>query len=140
MFDHISLGVNDLPRSKRFYDAALAPLGYHGKQTSLGEMGYASAGMDPLHPGSSALFIGFEDLQQRRTVSPSAGFHVALRAPSRAAVDAFHKAALSCGGCDNGRPGPRVQYHRTYYAAFVIDPDGHHIEAVYFSLEERSDV
>src|SRR5882672_10301522 len=127
--DHVSLGVNDLPRSKRFYDAALAPLGIVGHATAPGEVGYAHRGVDPTDPSAQAFFIGFEDLQAKRFVAPSAGFHLAFRAGSRAAVDAFYEASLSAGGSDNGAPGLRPQYHPHYYGGFVLDPDGHHVEA-----------
>ena len=131
LMDHLSLGVNDLARSKRFYDAALAPLGIAGRATAAGEIGYALNGVDPTDPLVQAFFIGFEDPGTKRTVAPSAGFHIAFRASSRAAVDAFHAGALAVGGSDNGAPGLRPGYHTEYYGAFVIDPDGHHIEAVF---------
>jgi catechol 2,3-dioxygenase-like lactoylglutathione lyase family enzyme len=138
LFDHLSLGVNDLARSKRFYDAALAPLGVVGRETIAGEIGYSLAGTDPVAPNTQAFFIGFERPGAKRMVAPSAGFHVAFHARSRAAVDAFHAAALREGGTDNGAPGPRPQYHTSYYGAFVLDPDGHHVEAVCFDGGEEN--
>jgi catechol 2,3-dioxygenase-like lactoylglutathione lyase family enzyme len=134
--DHVSLGVNDLPRSKRFYDAALAPLGIVGHATAPGEIGYAQRGVDPTDPRAQAFFIGFEDLQAKRPVAPSAGSHLAFRAASRAAVDAFYRAAIEAGGSDNGAPGPRPHYHPRYHGAFVLDPDGHHVEAVFHGDED----
>jgi ribosomal protein S18 acetylase RimI-like enzyme/catechol 2,3-dioxygenase-like lactoylglutathione lyase family enzyme len=126
--DHMSLGVNDLARSKRFYDAALAPLGLVPHQQVPSEVGYGPPGESPEE--GYAFYIGFEDPAAKRPVEPSAGFHVALRAPSRAAVRAFHAAALAAGGRDGGAPGLRPRYHASYYGAFVVDPDGHHVEAV----------
>src|SRR5262245_26107409 len=126
--DHLSLGVNDLARSKAFYDAALAPLGLVPHLQIPGEVGYGLPGAPPAQ--GFAFYIGFEDPAARRPVAPSAGFHLAFRAPSRAAVRAFHAAALAAGGKSYGEPGPRPHYHEHYYGAFVLDPDGHHVEAV----------
>jgi ribosomal protein S18 acetylase RimI-like enzyme/catechol 2,3-dioxygenase-like lactoylglutathione lyase family enzyme len=126
--DHLSLGVNDLARSKAFYDAALAPLGLVAHEQIPGEVGYGPPGESPAE--GFAVYIGFEDPKAKRPVAPSAGFHLALRAPSRAAVRAFHAAALALGGRDFGAPGPRPHYGPHYYGAFVLDPDGHHVEAV----------
>ncbi|MDQ8020481.1 MAG: VOC family protein [Moraxellaceae bacterium] len=126
MLHHISLGVRDIEAAARFYDAALAPLGYvrvwsdirPGEQNQT--VGY---GM----PGSGDKLA----IKQRDGASPPGpGFHLAFAAPSRKAVDAFHEAALRHGGRDNGAPGPRPRYGEHYYAAFVIDPEGHHLEAV----------
>jgi catechol 2,3-dioxygenase-like lactoylglutathione lyase family enzyme/ribosomal protein S18 acetylase RimI-like enzyme len=127
--DHLSLGATDLEISRRFYDAALAPLGFRARQEIAGEVGYFRTD-DPEHREAFALFIGFEDPAARRPVVPSAGFHLALRAATRDAVRAFHAAALSAGGRDDGPPGVRAVYHADYFAAFVLDPDGHRIEAV----------
>jgi len=127
--DHISLGVNDVERSKLFYDAALAPLGLAPHLQIPGEVAYGPPGRDDPVEGF-AFYIGFEDPAAKRRVSPSCGFHVALRAPSREAVRQFYRAALAAGGQDNGEPSLRPQYHANYYGAFVIDPDGQHIEAV----------
>lgn len=119
MIDHISLGVRDVARTKRFYDAALAPLGYSCLSASDGSLGY---GRDAV-----ALWIGAAE----RPVPADAksGLHVCFSAPSRAGVDAFHAAALAAGGGDNGAPGLRPDYGASYYAAFVVDPDGYRIEA-----------
>jgi catechol 2,3-dioxygenase-like lactoylglutathione lyase family enzyme len=114
MLDHISLGVSDLERSRRFYDAALPPL--EGRGSDYGAM----AGQ-----------FGVEFTTTVETgVSPLRGMHVCFRATDRASVCAFHGAALVAGGHDDGGPGVRLQYHPDYYAAFVVDPDGHRIEAV----------
>jgi catechol 2,3-dioxygenase-like lactoylglutathione lyase family enzyme/GNAT superfamily N-acetyltransferase len=128
LLDHISLGVSDLARSRAFYDAALAPLGLIAHPTTRGDVAYGPHGPHPTE--GFALYIGFENPPAQRPVTPSAGFHLALRAPHRAAVDAFHRAALACGGKDYGSPGLRPQYHPDYYAAFARDPDGHIIEVV----------
>src|SRR5262245_35345551 len=126
--DHISLGVNDLARSKSFYDAALAPLGLVAHHQITGEIAYGPPG-DPPREGF-AFYVGFEDPALKADVAPSAGFHVALRAATRAAVRQFHAAALAQGGRSYGEPGLRPHYHPDYYGAFVVDPDGHHVEAV----------
>jgi catechol 2,3-dioxygenase-like lactoylglutathione lyase family enzyme len=121
MLDHISLGVTDLERSRRFYDAALRPLGlvrtvdFEGRGSDYGAV-----------PGT--LGVEFTITREARIV-PLDGLHVCFRAPSRDAVHAFHAAALAAGGRDDGAPGPR-RYHDDYYAAFVLDPDGHRVEAV----------
>lgn len=128
MLHHLSLGVRDIDRAVAFYDAALAPLGYVRVWSDLrrGETGQA-AGYGPPDGGDKLALKAHDDAA--RAHGP--GFHVAFAAPSRAAVDAFHAAALTAGGLDNGPPGLRLLYGPTYYAAFVIDPDGHHIESVF---------
>ena len=120
MLHHISLGVTDLDRSAAFYDAALAPLGYVRVWTDETAIGYGVAG------GGDKLAIKRRD----GAAAPGPGFHLALAAPDRASVDRFHEAALRNGGRDDGAPGLRPHYGPGYYAAFVIDPDGHRIEAV----------
>jgi catechol 2,3-dioxygenase-like lactoylglutathione lyase family enzyme len=119
MLDHVSIGVADLARAKRFYDAALAPLGYRCLGQGGGELGY---GRDAVR-----LWIGAAE----HPVPPDdkSNLHFCLAAPTRDSVDAFHAAALAAGGRDNGKPGLREVYAPTYYAAFVIDPDGYRIEA-----------
>ena len=122
MLDHVSVGVTDLERSRRFYDAALRPLGlvrlldFEGRGSDYGF-------------GGSQLGVEFTITCETR-VAPLAGMHVCFRAPTRDAVHAFHAAALGAGGRDDGGPGVRAQYHRDYYGAFVLDPDGHRVEAV----------
>jgi catechol 2,3-dioxygenase-like lactoylglutathione lyase family enzyme len=116
MIDHTGVGVADFARSKAFYAAALAPLGY----AMLMEFGDAAGFGVPPKPD---FWIGTASA----AISP---VHVAFRADSRAQVDAFHRAALAAGGRDNGAPGLRTHYHPTYYGAFVLDPDGHNVEAV----------
>ncbi len=122
MLDHIGLHVKDLRASVAFYQAALAALG-HGL-TYQDENG---AGFGP--QGAAALWL-YVDRQAKPPRSNPMGVHVAFVARDRAAVDAFHKAGLKSGGADNGTPGLRADYSPTYYAAFLIDPDGNNVEAV----------
>jgi catechol 2,3-dioxygenase-like lactoylglutathione lyase family enzyme len=119
MLDHIGFSVADFPRSRAFYAAALAPLG-------MGVHSEAEAWVMFGGAGAPQLWIGRADIAG----APPGHIHFAFVAPDRAAVDAFHAAAIAAGGRDNGGPGLRPQYHANYYAAFVIDPDGHNIEAV----------
>jgi catechol 2,3-dioxygenase-like lactoylglutathione lyase family enzyme len=120
MYDHIGLRVADVGASVRFYAAALAPLGH-----VLASQDAAGAGFGP--PGAPALWL------HRVEAGRGAGLHVAFRAADRAAVDGFHAAGLAAGGRDNGPPGLRADYSPTYYAAFLIDPDGNNVEAVCLS-------
>lgn len=128
MLHHISLGVSDIDRAAAFYDAALAPLGYVRVWDDLSPgaddqaVGYGVAG------GGDKLAIKLRRKGQR---PPGPGFHLAFAAPDRQAIAAFHAAALAHGGRDNGGPGLRAHYGPNYFAAFVVDPDGHHIEAVF---------
>lgn len=121
MLGHLSFGVSDLERAVRFYDAALAPLGLTRVWTSDRAAGYG------FRDGGDLLAV---KKQASAVRPPGPGFHLAFNAPTTAAVDAFHSAALEAGGADNGAPGFRPHYGPTYYAAFVIDPDGHALEAV----------
>jgi catechol 2,3-dioxygenase-like lactoylglutathione lyase family enzyme len=123
MIDHTGVTVREFAKSREFYARALAPLGY------VPLMAF------PEQAGQHGGFAGFG-------VPPKPDFwiaggtpnlppvHVAFRAASRAVVDAFHAAAIAAGGRDNGPPGLRPHYHANYYGAFVLDPDGHNIEAV----------
>jgi catechol 2,3-dioxygenase-like lactoylglutathione lyase family enzyme len=117
MLDHVTIGVSDIERSKAFYDSALGPLGIE----RLYAEGDGSAGYGA--NGKAFFWIG------RKSVSQS-GAHIAFTAVDRETVDRFHTAALAAGGKDNGAPGLRPHYHSHYYGAFVLDPDGHNIEAV----------
>jgi catechol 2,3-dioxygenase-like lactoylglutathione lyase family enzyme len=117
MYDHIGLKVNDLAKSLRFYQNALAPLGH-----VLDAHDENSAGLGP--QGAPALWLY---AAQGHT---GKGCHIAFRAPDHQAVDVFHQAGLKAGARDNGAPGPRPDYSPTYYAAFLIDPDGNNVEAV----------
>jgi catechol 2,3-dioxygenase-like lactoylglutathione lyase family enzyme len=123
MLDHVSLGVTDLERSRRFYDAVLRPLGL------VRTVNFQARGSDY---GAMAGQLGVEFTITLETsgVSLSQGMHICFRAPDRQAVRAFHAAALAAGGRDDGGPAVRLQYHADYYAAFTLDPDGHRIEAV----------
>ena len=122
MISHLSLGVRDLDRAGSFYDAVLAPLGYVRVWTADTAIGYGPpGGNDKL-----ALKVHGED----KHLGPAPGFHLAFAAPDHAAVDAFHAEALRAGAESAGDPGLRVQYSPTYYAAFVLDLDGHKLEAV----------
>ncbi|MDX8449010.1 VOC family protein [Mesorhizobium captivum] len=132
MLHHISLGVSNIERSAAFYDAALAPLGYVRVWDDLrpGEPDQA-VGYGPLG-GGDKLAIKFRPKGQR---PPGPGFHLALAAPDRQSIARFHAAALAHGGKNNGGPGPRPDYGPHYYAAFVIDLDGHRLEAVFNAPE-----
>ncbi|AVA19806.1 MULTISPECIES: VOC family protein [unclassified Rhizobium] len=127
MLHHISFGVSDIERAATFYDAAFAPLGYVRV-------------WEDLNPGDPNQAIGYGPpgggdkfaikLRGKEAHAPGPGFHLAFVAPSRDAIVSFHKAALAHGGKDNGPPGLRPHYGPNYFAAFVIDPDGHRIEVV----------
>ncbi len=121
MLHHISFAVADLKRAAAFYDAALAPLGYTRVWTAETAIGYGPPG------GGDKLAL---KLRPDRAPPPASGFHLALAAPDRAAVDAFHRAALAHGGLDKGPPGLRPHFGPMYYAAFALDPDGYWLEAV----------
>ncbi len=117
MLDHVTIGVGNLKRAKGFYDLALKPLG----MTRLYGQARIFAGYGI---GETAfLWIGL----RKGLVS---GVHIAFAASNRASVDSFYVAAMAAGGQDNGKPGLRPHYHANYYGAFVLDPDGHNIEAV----------
>ena len=116
--DHVTIGVSDLVRSRAFYERALAPLGLGEPATSEvlpDEVEFGGGGESPF-----AISIAY----------PVARTHVAFGAEDIEQVRAFHEAALAAGATDNGAPGPRPQYSEHYYGAFVLDPDGHNIEAV----------
>jgi catechol 2,3-dioxygenase-like lactoylglutathione lyase family enzyme len=122
MIDHIGFPVSDYARSKSFYEKALAPLGYALiMEIAETESGSPACGFGK--GGKPDFWIGGEG-------GLKGVLHVALLADSRATVDAFHRAALAAGGRDNGAPGLRPHYHPNYYGAFVLDPDGHNVEAV----------
>jgi catechol 2,3-dioxygenase-like lactoylglutathione lyase family enzyme len=119
MIAHVSIGTRDVARARRFYNAALKPLGY----TCL------SSGEDSLGYGTEAPEFWINAASHPVPPDDRSGLHVCFTAPSRAAVDGFHKAALMAGGRDNGKPGLRPDYGPNYYAAFAVDPDGYRIEA-----------
>jgi len=115
MIDHVGIPVTDLARSLAFYERALAPLGYAVIMKFDHAAGFGIGGKPDFWIGTGA---------------PGSHVHVAIRAKGRADVRAFHEAAIAAGGKDNGAPGVRAHYHPDYYGAFVLDPDGHNIEAV----------
>ncbi|MFD1191963.1 VOC family protein [Phenylobacterium conjunctum] len=123
MLDHIGLTVADYGRSRAFFDAALKPLGVSVMMEVTAEQtgGHAHCG----YGAEMKPFFWFGT-----GGPPTAGVHVAFTAKDRATVDAFYAAAMAAGGRDNGPPGIRAHYHPTYYGAFVLDPDGHNVEAV----------
>lgn len=121
MIHHIDFAVTDFARSRAFYVLALEPLGMKAVMDSKRDDGRELTGFG--QPPDPVFWI--------RTGEPINGrLHVAFTAPSHAAVDAFHKAALEAGGKDNGAPGFRPRYGEHWYAAYILDPDGHNIEAV----------
>ncbi|MFA7281677.1 MAG: VOC family protein [Sterolibacterium sp.] len=117
MFDHVGLQVKDINASARFYSAVLAPLGY--------VMDSSGSGFGPVNAPALWLYASAS--------ATGAGSHVALRTKNRDAVDRFYLEGIKAGGRDNGKPGLRADYGPTYYAAFLLDPDGNNIEAVYLS-------
>lgn len=119
MFDHISIGVRDIARTKAFYDAALAPLGHRCLSAGDGSLGY----------GQEAVALWISQTDRPVPADLQSGLHLCFTAPSRESVGRFHQAALATGGSDNGPPGLRADYGPNYYAAFAIDPDGYRIEA-----------
>ncbi len=123
--DHVTLVVSDYARSKAFYEKALAPLGI----TALMDFGQACGfGRDRPQFWIGVGPASFQKPEQLRIITPT---HIAFGAESRADVEAFYRAALEAGGKDFGAPGVRTHYHPNYYGAFVLDPDGHDIEAVF---------
>ena len=117
MLDHVTIGVSDIERSRNFYDLALRPLGI----TRLYAEGETASGYG-ISP-KAFFWISWRSF-------PQTGAHIAFTAQDRAVVDQFHAEAIASGGRDNGAPGIRPNYHPSYYGAFVLDPDGHNIEAV----------
>lgn len=123
MIDHLSYAVTDIERARAFYDAALGALGY-GRVMDFEHEGRSFTGYGPDDKPAFWIYGGYGP------AAPAPGGHTAFVAPDRAAVDAFHAAALTHGGRDDGAPGLRPEYHEDYYAAFVIDCDGYRVEAV----------
>lgn len=119
MIDHLSIGVRDIARSKKFYDAALGALGYKRLYESAGGLGY----------GDDAVVLWIGTAERPVPEDPQSGLHICFTARARPHVDAFHAEALKAGGRDNGKPGLRAEYSPNYYAAFLIDPDGYRVEA-----------
>jgi catechol 2,3-dioxygenase-like lactoylglutathione lyase family enzyme len=131
---HVSLGVGDIEQARAFYGAVLAPLGYRmlyaveeqGRAVSLG-WGLHWPELWTNLPGDG------------RSPHPGNGVHVAFHAPSKAAVDEFHRVGLASGGSDNGAPGYRVDYDPGYYGAFLLDPDRNRIEAMWLDPARRGE-
>jgi catechol 2,3-dioxygenase-like lactoylglutathione lyase family enzyme len=119
MLNHVSIGVRDVARAKRFYDAVLRPLGYGCLSEGEGSLGY----------GDHHVVLWIGAAERPVPADEKSGLHFCFTAPTRESVKAFHDAALSAGGRDNGGPGLRGDYGPDYYAAFAIDPDGYRIEA-----------
>ncbi len=131
MIDHIALSVRSYEASKAFYTRVLAPLGYELVMEPLPKMGgFGKNGKPDFWIGEVRPTYWTE-----RHATGSAPIHVAFKAPNRAAVIAFHAAALAAGGEDFGAPGPRPLYHPSYFGAFVLDPDGNDVEAVLHTPE-----
>jgi catechol 2,3-dioxygenase-like lactoylglutathione lyase family enzyme len=120
MIDHVTLWAGDLPTSRRFYEEALAPLGFG--------LGFEYDGLLAFGSWESGRLILYAGER------PVAGVHLAFSAPSPEAVDAFHAAALEAGGRDNGAPGLRLEYHGGYYGAYMFDPDSNNVEAVHHAV------
>ena len=123
MIDHLGFSVSDYERAKAFYARALAPLDYSLiMEVTAEQTGHAAAAGFGAN-GKPDLWFGAEGAMNKAV-------HIAILAKDRATVDAFYKAAMAAGGRDNGAPGIRPHYHASYYGAFVLDPDGHNVEAV----------
>lgn len=120
MIDHLSIGVRDLRASVAFYESVLGPLGYSKLEDRPATVGFGKK------------YAEFWLNHRPSRLSEDTGTHVALRASSKDAVDAFHAAALAAGGSSDGAPGARPHFGEGYYAAFIRDPDGNRIEAVTF--------
>ena len=119
MISHVSIGTKDIATARRFYDAALAPLGYKCLAEGDEFLGY----------GAAAPEVWVLKVKSPVPRDEASGLHFCLDATSRRAVDSFYAAAIESGGSDNGKPGLRKDYGENYYAAFVVDPDGYRLEA-----------
>ena len=121
MFNHISIGVRDIARSKAFYDSALEAIGYRRLSESEDSLGY----------GKEEAIFWVNLANSPVPDDPKSGLHFCFEAPDRDSVARFHAAALAAGGRDNGKPGIRADYSPDYFAAFVVDPDGYRLEALH---------
>jgi catechol 2,3-dioxygenase-like lactoylglutathione lyase family enzyme len=124
MIDHVSVGVSDLKAASRFYDGVLGTIGYVKMDDREKTVGWGKPGKH------SEFWINARPGMQK--ISADCGTHICLRAPDTKSVDAFHAAALQAGGTSSGAPGPRPEYEKGYYAAFISDPGGNRIEVVTF--------
>ena len=121
MFNHISIGVRDIARSKAFYDLTLETIGYRRLNEGEDSLGYGKE--------EAAFWLNLTGSPVPD--DPKSGLHFCFEAPDRASVARFHAAALAAGGRDNGKPGIRADYSPDYFAAFVVDPDGYRLEALH---------
>jgi catechol 2,3-dioxygenase-like lactoylglutathione lyase family enzyme len=119
MFDHISIGVRDIAATRRFYDAALEPLGLSRLSDGETSLGY----------GRDAVGLWISATDHPVAADPQSGLHFCFAAADRQSVADFHAAALAAGGRENGQPGLRTDYGPDYFAAYVVDPDGYRLEA-----------
>ena len=126
LVDHITLKVKDLAASRAFYEAALEPLGF-ALQFEVPEHRAVAFGETRKEA----------DLWLAESDRPTANLHLAFASRDRESVDRFHAAGLAAGGCDNGGPGLRPEYHENYYGAYLFDPDGNNVEAVYHGVSRR---
>jgi catechol 2,3-dioxygenase-like lactoylglutathione lyase family enzyme len=125
VLDHIGVAVSDIQKSRKFYEAALKPLGIAVRtEVTPDQTGNGSTALGFGHEGDQGFFWVGDDGKVGK------GTHIALAADRREQVDAFYEAAIAAGGRDNGEPGPRPHYGPNYYAAFVCDPDGINFEVV----------
>ena len=127
MIAHVSIGVRNIDKSKRFYDAALEPLGYKCLRAARSLLGYGY--------GRDSIALWVVQAEHPVPADEKSGLRFCFTAANHAAVNAFHAAAIAAGGSDNGAPGLRPIYGPDYYAAFIIDPDGYRIEAYYGPAE-----
>lgn len=127
MLDHVSFSVNNFQESLKFYDETLKTLGYERVMTfEMEDQNVAGYGSH----GKPSFWIGAEARPNiQESIGKARGFHIAFLAPSQEAVMAWYQACLELGGKDNGKPGPRPEYHPGYYGAFIVDPNGWRIEA-----------
>ncbi len=128
MFSHVTVGSDDIARAKAFYEAVMTPLGF---VRVIDRDDYFAYGETATSPAAFWVLPPFDG----RPAERGNGWHCAFLAPSRAAVDAFHAAALAAGGSDEGAPGLRPHYSETYYGAYVRDPDGNKLQAVCYRPE-----
>jgi len=125
LLDHVTLHVSNYEKSKAFYDAALAALGAKAIRAYGKACGYGRAKKPDFWIGE-----GTASYQKPEDIAHITPVHIAFTTHNRSEVDAFYAAAMAAGGRDFGAPGARPQYHPDYYGAFVLDPDGHNVEAV----------